>query len=156
MTVIVMLMMIGANAGTLADGFRGHAFGPRSNLDLVDHLGCGPDEPPFALNCQSTVGGAPVELLYLADDVEWYGVYIRCNNIPDCSRVIDAVEGMYGKSTRVIDGDDSKFGARAWGDGGNIAAWRYDGVGHLVITDVAAKMRVDARAKDASTKEGGL
>lgn len=76
--ILTMLWMVQAEAGKLAEGFRGAAYGPESAVTESPLPECVRDvEDRVRWQCDTTIGEAAVQVSYLVDEGMFYGVYMK-------------------------------------------------------------------------------
>jgi hypothetical protein len=150
---LALSLLLPAQAGKLADGFRGLPFGDASvaATQPLDDCLAGDVEGVLWL-CTSTIGSSPVVVAYMGGDGLFTGVYITAQGYEHRAPLLAAMQGAWGAG---IEG-----GARIdriWRDGTVIGSFkhnRYSGETAVAIYDTAVskeqKARAAARARKAA------
>jgi hypothetical protein len=150
---LALSIILSAQAGKLAGGFRGVPFGDASVVATKPLDGClAGDVDGVLWLCTSTIGAAPVAVAYMGGDGLFTGVYITAQGYEHRAPLLAAMQGAWGAG---IEG-----GARIdrlWRDGSVVASFkhnRYSGETAVAIYDTVVskeqKARAAARARKAA------
>jgi len=129
MSVLLMLTLLSveAEAGKLADGFRGQSWGEVDLKSLVAPGSCHPSaEAAVGRVCQQDFGGASIEVAYMIEGGLFYGVFAVGSTFADCHGLFQVLEAGYGRGKPKIASMDSWGDDRFWFDGPVAASWNYN------------------------------
>lgn len=157
MMLFVMLLPATAEAGKLADGFRGVAYGDASAIDTPPIEGCvTAQEAGARWMCQTTIGDASVTVMYMVDEGLFTGIFVRSSGYTNASALFDSLRAAYGGGRKKNAYDSSSLPDWTWSDGSVIGAFEFNRFSneatfltvHLPSYDAAKKAKED-RAKRA-------
>jgi hypothetical protein len=152
--ILTMLWMVQAEAGKLAEGFRGVAYGPESAVTESPLPECVRDvEDRVRWQCDTTIGEAAVQVSYLVDEGMFYGVYMKAKGYANAEALFTVIQEAYGKGMQRHDWDNDKLADRLWKDGsvyGSFDYNKYSGDAQFMMFDKRVKDQVEtAKAERA-------
>ena len=157
--VAVAAIVTEAQAGKLADGFRGLPFGDAAFLDQPPHDGCAtsPDESS-KWTCSTTIGKVPVVVNYVVMEGLYVGVQITTEGHTNASELLSTLTQAYGRARRTHDWDDSSMGDRMWFDGVVVCSWnwnQYSDLAEVYIIDRDVYAEAEKRQSDRAAQGVG-
>ena len=127
MTFLLLALSSQAQAGKLAEGFRGVTFGFREAFLAPEETGCTANpELAVAWSCEHTIGDVSVSSAYLYQLSYITSVMVTAKGFSDCSKLIDTLEGAYGKSKPLKSYATGRMDARYWADGEMWATYEWN------------------------------
>jgi len=159
MTLIAfaLSLILPAQAGKLADGFRGLPFGDASVVADKPLDDCQPGGLDGLLwVCTSTIGSTPVSVSYMGSDGLFSGVYITAEGSQHRAPLLAVLQGAWGDG---LDGGHRID--RLWRDGSVLATYKhnkYSGQTTVVLFDqkVSEKQKKMAAARAQEAAQGDL
>ena len=158
----IFILTLAADAGKLADGFRGIPFGPAAVMDTAPLPGCRPDsEPGFKWACATEVGGVPVTVSYGVEHGLYYATAIWFKlGYTEAATFRGVLTAAYGKGAPAKDYMRDGMDDWVWRDGSVSARFTYNQFSHLVsffIMDIDLYKQVEAaKAIEAKQAIGDL
>jgi hypothetical protein len=160
MSFFLALALVGgdAEAGKLADGFRGQGWGRYEDGKLKTSGSCvASPEKDSAFVCQQQFGDASIEVAYMAEFQIFYGIFAVGTSFDNCSGFFDVLKAAYGEGSPKIKSMNKWGDERYWFDGNVGASWSYNQfskqcnftISHFDFYDEAKKPSMD-RAKEAA------
>lgn len=161
MFMLSLLMVVqDAEAGKLADGWRGRAWGDAKSLVSAPDSSCVSNaETGVAWRCQETVAAVPVSVSYVVEENMYTGVVIGCSGFTACRTLLDTLNAAWG-TYRTAQYASGALPDGTWRDGDVFASWKYNefnGEGQVVAMHIgfykAMKAEQERKARAAA---GGL
>ncbi len=153
MTLIALTLslILPAQAGKMAEGFRGVPFGDASVVatEPLDDCLAGDVEGVLWL-CTSTIGSSPVAVAYMGGDKLFTGVYITAQGYEHRAPLLAAMQGAWGAGVEGGPRID-----RLWRDGTVVGSFkhnRYSGETAVAIYDTVVSKEQKARAAARARK----
>jgi hypothetical protein len=116
-----------AEAGKLANGYRGQAWGEVA-LDSLATVGeCSSSvESQVGRICRQDFASAEAEVAYMYDLGVFFGIYLVANGYSNCSTIFEVLSAGYGRGRPKVASLDSWEDDRFWFDGPVGASWSYN------------------------------
>ncbi len=155
-TLLALLASTTAQAGKLAEGFRGLQFGPATVLDQQPLPDCAANpEPGVRWSCNTTVADVPVRAHYMADEGLFHSVMLQAKGAQQLAQLQAALAAAWGA------GRDGGYRLdRLWQDGDTVASLSHNGYSYaitVVMQDRAVSAQIEkAKAKRAKQAVGDL
>jgi len=151
LTTILLALLASdtAQAGKLAEGFRGLQFGDVAVLDQQPLPDCAANpEPGVRWSCNTTVASVPVRAHYMADEGLFHGVMLQAKGSQQLAQLQAALTAAWGA------GRDGGYRLdRLWQDGDTVASLshnRYSYAITVMMQDRAVAAQIEqAKAKRA-------
>lgn len=128
--MFVSMLMLSANtaeAGKMAEGFRGLPYGPATVLDTAPGENCAANtEASVRWSCQVRLGEANVEVAYMVQEGLFLGVVIHAEGHSNATAFFDVLVAGYGPGTPGNTYDTSRLADRRWQDGNVVGSWDYN------------------------------
>ena len=123
----IMSFTCQAQAGKLADGFRGHPFGDASFLEEPPDDNCMANpETGVRWSCQTTIGDVPVSVAYMVMETLYVGVVITTEGYTNASNLLTTLQQAYGPGRKTHDWDTDSMGDRLWADNNVFGSWEWN------------------------------
>lgn len=159
MALLLSLISLPAFAGKLADGWRGHPYGPQAWLQADPGTGiCMADpEPGVRWRCTETMNAFPVSVNYIVTEGIYTGIYAQCEGYSACSAFYDVLVAAWGPITKKAY-SAATLSDGTWRDGRVMAGWdynEYSAKGSLMTFDLDIEAQRKARAADRAAEAAG-
>lgn len=160
---VSMMMLLSvtntAEAGKLAEGFRGVPYGPASVLDVPPGENCAANtESGVRWNCQVRLGEANVEVAYMVQEGLFFGLVIHAEGYGNSTAFFDVLVAGYGAGAPANTYDETKLADRRWLDGNVVGSWdynKYSDKARFIVYDQTLMAKIKAieadRAKAAAS-----
>jgi hypothetical protein len=157
----LLLASIPAQAGKLAEGFRGIPFGDAAPLATAPMDGCSPKpEPSVEWNCSTTIGDVPVTVAYMVQEGLFTGVFIITEDFGNADTLFKTLQAAWGKGRKTNDWQDGSLPDWSWSDGGVYGSFRYNEYSNkasVIAFDARLSAKADAiKAEKAKSGAGDL
>lgn len=118
-----------AQAGKLADGFRGLQFGPSTVLDQQPLPECAAQpEPGVRWQCHTTIATVPVRVSYMQDEQLFHSVLIQADGAQNLAQLQAALTAAWGAGQ-----DGGHRFDRLWVDGSRVASLSHNSYSYSII-----------------------
>ena len=150
MFALMLALTMSADAGKLAEGVKGIAYGPQPAPAQLDGATCAVQHVlgiPWV--CQSTVGAVPVLVSPGYEHGRVYAVLVSATGDTECRTLMDTLTAAYGSSRPISEYADGPLDDRGWFDGDVIATWSYNRFSKrcdFVAIHMPTKAAMDAEA----------
>ena len=143
---LVLLALPTAEAGKLAEGFRGRPFGDAAWLATAPMEGCQKaPEPTVAWLCPTTIGKVPVSIAYMVDEGVYLGVYVQAKGFQAKQDLLATLKGAWGPG---MDGGPGLEGL--WKDGDVFASFKYNRYSDdMALTIASEKANAEVKRRKA-------
>lgn len=124
--MVLWWLMSSAQAGKLADGYRGMAWGAYQDIPHPGGQCAENTEPTVRWQCDQTIGEIPVKVSYGYKQGLFYAVIIRTAGYTNCDTLMDTLTIAWGPSRPNKTYAAKKLDDRAWVDGPVYAGWEHN------------------------------
>jgi hypothetical protein len=160
--LVSLVLPATADAGKLAEGFRGVPFGPADPvLTAAPMEGCARDtEIGVRWDCPTTIGGVAVHVAYIAQEGLFPSLVVYGSGYTDAATLFPVLKASYGEGSKLHDWDDSLLADWHWRDGDVVGMWDYNQFSdrfRFTMFDTAVMERVkQIQAEKAKSSTGDL
>ena len=148
---LVLLALPTAEAGKLAEGFRGRPFGDAAWLATAPMEGCQKaPEPTVAWLCPTTIGTVPVCAAYLVDEGVFMGVFIQAKGWAEKVELLATLKAAWGPGK-----DAAPRLEGFWIDGDVLAGMDYNRYSDGIQVTISSKAAEDLVKRRKAARVAG-